>query len=107
MGLARMERGTINKLHFNITGTDSMSDGSVLLLYDNLKISLLKKDEEEGTLNKKVLVSLFANFVMKNSNSGENPRVVEVHFDRILNKSFFNLIWKTIFTGIKQSAGMK
>src|SRR6201991_2515772 len=107
MGLARMEKGTINKLHFNIAGTDSMSDGSVLLLYDNLKISLLKKDEEEGTMNKKVLVSLFANFVIKNSNSGENPRVAEVHFDRILNKSFFNLIWKTLFKGIKQSVGMK
>ncbi|HEY4291143.1 MAG TPA: hypothetical protein VGN00_28775 [Puia sp.] len=107
MGLARIEKGTINKLHFNITGTDSMSDGSVLLLYDNLKISLMKKDDEKGTLNKKVLASLFANFVIKNSNGGENPRVKEVHFDRILNKSFFNLIWKTIFTGIKKSAGMK
>jgi hypothetical protein len=30
-----------------------------------------------------------------------------VHFQRILNKSFFNLIWKTLFTGIKQSVGMK
>lgn len=107
MGLARMEKGTIHKLHFDITGTDSASDGSVLLLYDDLKISLLKKDKEEGTLNKKVLVSLFANFVIKNSNSGENPRVADVHFDRIRNKSFFNLIWKTIFTGIKKSVGMK
>jgi hypothetical protein len=107
MGLARMEKGTINKLHFNITGTDSTGDGSVLLLYDDLKISLLKKDKEEGTLNKKGLASLFANFVIKNSNKGKNPRVEEVHFDRILNKSFFNLIWKTIFTGIKQSVGMK
>ena len=107
MGLARMEKGSINKLHFSITGTDSTSDGTVLLLYNDLKISLLKKDEEEGTLNKKGLVSLFANFVIKNSNKGENPRMAEVHFDRILNKSFFNLIWKSIFTGIKQSVGMK
>jgi hypothetical protein len=107
MGLARMEKGSINKLHFNITGTDSMSDGTVLLLYDDLKISLLKKDEKVGTLNKKGLSSLFANFVIKNSNKGENPRMVEVHFDRILNKSFFNLIWKSIFAGIKKSVGMK
>ena len=107
MGLARMEHGTINKLHFNITGTDSMSDGTVLLLYDDLKISLLKKDDEKGTLNKKGLVSLFANFVIKNSNKGENPRMAEVHFDRMINKSFFNLIWKSIFAGIKKSVGMK
>ncbi|HTI89840.1 MAG TPA: hypothetical protein VL727_04585 [Puia sp.] len=107
MGLARMDKGAIHQLHFDITGTDSTGNGTVLLLYDDLKISLLKKDKEEGTLNKKVLVSLFANFVIKNSNGGENPRVAEVHFDRILNKSFFNLIWKTVFTGIKKSVGMK
>ncbi len=107
MGLARMEKGTIHKLHFTITGTDSMSNGTVLLLYDDLKISLLKKDEEKGTLNKKGLLSLFANFAIKNSNKSENPRVAEVHFDRILNKSFFNLIWKSIFSGVKKSVGMK
>lgn len=107
MGLARIEKGTIDKLYFNITGTDSVGDGTVLMLYDDLKIALLKKDEKKGTLNKKGLSSLFANFVIKNSNKGENPRVVKVHFDRILYKSFFNLIWKSIFTGIKQSVGMK
>jgi len=107
MGLARMEKGKIDKLHFKITGTDSSSEGSLLLLYDDLKISLLKKDKEEGKLDKKGMASLLANLVIKNSNKGKNPRVVEVHFDRILNKSFFNLIWKTIFTGIKQSVGMK
>jgi len=107
MGLARMEKGSIHQLHFDITGTDSTSNGTVLLLYDDLKISLLKKDKEEGTLNKKVLVSLFANFAIKDSNGGDNPRVAEVHFDRILNKSFFNFIWKTIFTGIRKSVGMK
>jgi hypothetical protein len=107
MGLARMEKGKIDRLHFTITGTDSTGKGSLLLLYDDLKISLLKKDKDEGKLDKKGLASLFANLVIKNSNKGKNPRVVEVHFDRILNKSFFNLIWKTIFTGVKQSVGMK
>jgi hypothetical protein len=107
MGLAKMEKGKIDQLHFNFTGTDSASDGKVLLLYDDLKISLLKKDKDEGKLDKKGLASLFANFVIKNSNKGEKPRIEDVHFDRILYKSFFNLIWKSIFTGVKQTVGMK
>lgn len=107
MGLAKMEKGKIHQLHFNFTGTDSFSDGKVLLLYDDLKISLLKKDKDEGKLDKKGLASLFANFIIKNSNKGEKPRVEDVHFDRILYKSFFNLIWKSIFTGVKQTVGMK
>jgi hypothetical protein len=94
-------------LHFNFEGTDSTSDGKVLLLYEDLKISLLKKDKDEGKLDKKSLVSLFANLIIKNSNKAEDPRAAEVHFNRILNKSFFNLIWKSIFTGVKQTVGMK
>ena len=66
---------------------------------------MLKK--EKGQLDKKSLASFFANLVIKNSNRAEDPRTEEAHFQRILNKSFFNLIWKTLFTGIKQSVGMK
>jgi len=78
-------------------------------LYHDLKISLLKKDKKENKYDKKGLASLAANFIMKNSNpeGDKAPRVADVHFNRILNKSFFNLIWKTIFTGVKETTGIK
>lgn len=106
MGLARMEKGRIDHLHFAIDGTDSTGDGRVTMLYEDLKISLLKKNKRKGSLDKKGLASLFANVIIKNSNSAAHPRTEEVHFKRILNKSFFNLIWKTLFAGIKKSVGM-
>jgi len=105
MALARLDKGKINHLHFGIDGTDSTGRGRITLLYEDLKISMLKK--EKGQLDKKSLASFFANLVIKNSNRAEDPRTEEAHFQRILNKSFFNLIWKTLFTGIKQSVGMK
>jgi len=107
MGLARMEKGKIDHLHFIIDGTDSTGDGRITLLYEDLKISLLKKNKKAGRLDKKGLASVFANLLIKNSNKGEDPRTAEAHFRRILNKSLFNLIWKTLFTGIKKSVGMK
>ena len=110
MGLARMEKGRIDRLHFNFTGTDSSSSGKLEMLYSDLKISLLKKHKEENKYDKKGLASLAANIILKKSNPGKNgdaPRVVDVHFNRILHKSFFNLIWKTIFTGMKETAGAK
>lgn len=109
MGLARMEKGTIDHLHFDLTGNDSQSQGQLTLLYNDLKISLLKKDKKENKYDKKGLASLAANIFIKNSNpgKGETTRSADVHFDRILDKSFFNLIWKTIFTGIKQTVGVK
>lgn len=109
MGLARLEKGNVDKLHFDITGTDSSSNGQVVMLYHDLKISLLKKDKKENKYDKKGLVSLAANLIMKNSNpeGDKAPRIGDVHFNRILNKSFFNLIWKTIFTGVKETTGIK
>lgn len=109
MGLARMEKGHIDQLHFNLTGSDSSSEGKVLLLYNGIKVSLLKKDREKNKYDKKGLASLLTGVILKKSNpeSGRDARVAEVHFRRILNKSFFNLIWKTIFTGVKENVGIK
>ncbi len=109
MGLARMEKGNIDHLHFAFSGTDSSSNGQLLMLYKDMKITLLKKDKKENKYDKKGLASLAANLIMKKSNpeGNKDPRVADVHFNRILNKSFFNLIWKTIFTGVKETAGIK
>lgn len=109
MALARMEKGRIDSLHFDFTGNDSTCEGPLTMFYRDIKISLLKKDKTEDKFNKKGLATLAANLVMKHSNpkKGESPRTVNVHFNRITNKSFFNLIWKSIFSGIKETAGMK
>ncbi len=109
MGLARVEKGTIDKMHFNFTGTDSASEGKVLMLYRDIKISLLKKDKEQNKYDKKGLLSLAANILIKNSNPGSNEkaRVADVHYNRDTQKSFFNLLWKSIFTGVKGSVGVK
>jgi hypothetical protein len=109
MGLARMEKGNIDKLHFNFSCSDSSSEGKLEMLYSGLKISLLKMDKEENKYDKKGLASLAANIILKGSNPGGDgkTRVEDVHFRRLLNRSMFNLIWKAIFMGMKQTAGVK
>lgn len=109
MGLAKVESGTIKSLRFNFTGNDHAADGQLTLLYDDLKISLLKKDTTDKTLNKKKLASMLANLQVKNANPGKNHEVrhVQVHYDRNVQKSWFNLIWKSVFTGVKQTVGIE
>jgi len=109
MALARMEKGHISNLHFRISATDSASEGRVVLLYEGLKVSLLKKDKDQNKYDKKGLASMMANIMIKNSNpaNAKEPRTANVRYRRALNKSFFNVIWKTIFTGIKETVGMK
>jgi hypothetical protein len=109
MALARIDRGRVNKLDFNLACHDYGSDGKLLMLYDDLKISLLRKDSVANTLEKKGLASFVANVVIKNANPlrKQDIRRVDVHYKRDTNRSFFNLIWKSIFTGAKESVGMK
>ena len=108
MGLATIETGTLKSLHFNFTGNDYAADGTLTLLYDDLKISLLKKDTVDNTLNKKKLASMLANIQVKNANPGKKGEIRQatVHYDRNVHKSFFNLVWKTIFTGVKETVGI-
>jgi hypothetical protein len=108
MGLAEIEKGNVNQLSFNFKGNDYSSDGKVVLLYDNLKLSLLKNDRADNKLKKKKLASFVANLVIKNSNPTRNQpaRTATVHYNRDTIRSFFNLMWKSLYTGVKQTAGM-
>ncbi|AXY72646.1 hypothetical protein D3H65_01060 [Paraflavitalea soli] len=109
MGLAKIETGTITSLQFNFTGNDHAADGHLTVLYDDLKITLLKKDTVDNSLSKKKFASMLANIKVMNANPGKNGEVrrATVHYDRDETKSFFNLVWKSIFTGVKESVGIK
>lgn len=109
MGLAQIDKGNIRRLNFSFTGTDYRADGPVTLLYDDLKITLLKKDTADNSLNKKKLASFVANIAAKNANPGKDGsvRTANVHYERDTNRSFFNLVWKSIFTGVKQNVGIE
>jgi hypothetical protein len=109
MGPARMREGRINGLEFDLNGDDYGMDGKVRFLYDDLKVEMLEKDHGSTELDKKSLLSFLANFVMKDSNpkQGEEPRVVQLHYDRDINHSMFFLCWKTIFKAIKETMGVK
>jgi hypothetical protein len=108
MGLARIEKGRVNDVRFNFAANSRGSNGKLTLLYEDLKLTLLKKDSAENTLKKKKLVSFIANLVVKNANPlrKQPVRVADVHYVHDANRSFFNLMWKSVFTGVKQSAGM-
>ena len=108
MGLARIDKGTIHKVKFGFSCNNRGSHGQLTLLYDDLKLTLLKKNEEADSLQKKSLASFIANIVVKDANpKGSKPvRIAKVQYQHDPNRSFFNLMWKSIFMGVKQSVGM-
>lgn len=109
MGPAKIEEGTLDKLQFNLHGSNYNMNGTVTMLYSDLKVALLEKDKNSNEMDKKDFTSLFANIIIKNNNPSGNkdPRKATITNQRDVNRSLFNLTWKTLFKGMKETIGVK
>ncbi len=109
MGPADIKEGRLNGFSFDLKGDNYSMGGTVKMLYDDLKVALLERDKGASEMDKKFLTSLLANFVIKNSNpkGNDDVRVEQVQLARNTNRSLFNLCWKTLFKGMRQTLGIK
>lgn len=102
LGMASIKKGEVKSLKFEMNGDNLKSSGTTTLVYDNLKLELLKMDSTEQ--KKKDFMSFVTNALVKNSNAeNDNIKPVKMTFERDTTKSFFNLVWKTIFEGAKNT----
>ena len=91
--------GSIQQMLFNFKGNPKGIGGTFNLKHKDLKISVLDKKSRE----KKNLLSAVANLFIK-SDSGKFPESVVVEgVERDPTKSFFNMFWKGIESGLKQT----
>lgn len=106
LGMASVSKGRVNGLTFDLTGTDLGAKGTSTVLYENLKIEMLKKDSNDT--RKKELASFIANLLAKDNNPQNGvTRKNEIDQDRDITKSFFYLIWKSIFAAAKKTVSGK
>lgn len=109
MGLVEIESGKMQKTTFDIKANRNGSSGTVVFLYNNLKVKLLKDSELGEPPKKKGLLSFIANTVLiKDDNPTKNDpaRVANVTFERTPAASFFNLLWKGVFMGMRETIGL-
>lgn len=106
LGGIRIDKGKINELSFDLRADNYSMKGPVKFLYNNLTISVLKKDKETKELSKNKLVSMGANLIIHNDNPTRNKplRTGEADFTRDTTRSMFHMCWKTLMDGIKLSA---
>src|SRR5678815_5626322 len=57
LGMASVKAGQVDTVTFNMDGSNTKADATVLFLYRDLKLEILKKDEDEKQLKKKGLAS--------------------------------------------------
>jgi hypothetical protein len=113
MALVEINSGTINSLDFNFICDDYKAKGIIRLLYDDLKIKILKKEDPDSIREGKdyksrKMISLLANITIPNANPEKNKavRIVTVNHQRDTYRSMFNLIWKAIFEGAQKTVGI-
>lgn len=109
LGLVRINRGSVDKLKFNFKANDLGAKGTVAFSYYDLSVALMKNDPEKDHLVTRGFLSFLANaLIIKSENPGADGKLVPltVNYSRPTNTSFFNMIWKSLFTGIKYSIGI-
>ncbi|MBD3750106.1 MAG: hypothetical protein IE931_11490 [Sphingobacteriales bacterium] len=100
--------GKINRMDFDFKGNLNKAEGTLKLHYSDLNLVLMKRGERDN-FKKMGLISLFANALLVEAANpaGNQPlRVVHPYCERPLEASFFNLMWKAIYIGVKQSVGI-
>lgn len=109
LGLVKIEQGQVQKADFDVQANLKGSRGKMNFYYTALKVALLKETEEGAAPKKKGFLSFLANkLVIKDANpsQGEKVRTAEIRFERTPAASFFNLLWKSVFTGIRETVGI-
>jgi hypothetical protein len=102
---ASMRSFHLDRLDAHITGDEGGARGDVRLRYDHLRLELLKTGPDSGSLSKKPLLSFLVNrlAVRQDNPSGTSPeRTAQGLSARDPQKSFFNLIWKTLYDGVRK-----
>lgn len=108
LGQMEIESGHVNSATFNVNADFNQANGKVVFLYNGLKIKMLGKDED-GKEKKKGLLSFLANTILikdDNPTGNEAQRVAHVEHNRVKQASFFNLMWKPVLKGIRETVGV-
>ncbi len=91
--------GNVKQAKFGFKATDDVSDGELILIYENLMVDVSKlndMDKKSGGL------SAGANLLINNSNlPGDNRYTTgRIHFERRKDKFIVNYLWNSVKTGI-------
>lgn len=92
-------QGSISLVTFNFSGNNRSATGTYGMKYEDLKVTIYKKDGEK----KKKFLSAVGNMFIRKNTKDEVKTVNIKTVDRVQEKSFFNYLWLCIMQGLKQT----
>lgn len=96
----KAEGDPIQDLYFDFYGNKYTANGNFKMVYDNVKIKVLKNDNKKS-VNK--LVTFVANLFVKSENKARENDVEVEKVERDPTKSFWNYFWNCIMEGLKKT----
>lgn len=108
LGMAEIKSANINKVTFDVKANQNIARGTMQFYYSDLNVSILKR-EENGNLKDQGFISSIANdFIIHSENPSKKGAFTEgrILYSRPYYASFFNYLWQSLFTGVKESVGV-
>jgi hypothetical protein len=107
LAMVSLRSGQVDRFDFNFHGNKFNTTGKLFFGYNDLKISVLEM--KNGNTKEAKFASFLANNLMLKS---KNPRSKEflpeeISFVRDEKRSDLNYLWKSIFSGIRNTLGIK
>lgn len=90
----------MQRLDYTMTGNENAARGNLKMHYTDMNI-LLNKVEEDKSFNKRGFLSFLANRLViykENPKDGDERVATNIPLQRDPTRSFFNLVWKTLYT---------
>jgi hypothetical protein len=100
LAFVRFNDGHLNSLEFSIYAGEYTSAGDLVMTYENLGLRLLDNETLTEGNTEKILSFLANTLAIRSNNTGEDPRVGEISFEREKDRSMFNYWWSTIQSGL-------
>ena len=107
LALVSIRSGKVNQFHFNFSADKTGATGQLFFGYDNLKISVLEM--KDGNTKEARFASFLANSILLRSKNPRGKELLpdEITFIRDQKRSDLNYWWKSIFSGVKNTLGIK
>jgi hypothetical protein len=98
-----IKAGRVDSMSFELRGNDTLTTGTMLLSYHDLKLNVLnRKTATKHGLKAEVGTFLIDKMLVKSENPGKNGehRTGEISFKRDRYKSIFNMLAKSLLSGV-------
>lgn len=107
LSLVSIRSGHVDQFRFSLTADNTNATGHLLFGYNDLRISVLEL--KDGNTKEVKFASFIANSLLLRSKNPRGKELLpdEISFQRDQTRSVLNYWWKSIFSGIRNTLGIK